>query len=689
MKRFVPSSIRTKLLLAFTVLSLGPLIVFGLLATREGTENFERRAGEDLAQLAEGAASDVGAYVHERLGDVAVFTSDSMTASGTAEQLGVLADRYATIFTEYDLIVVTDADGSVLATNSLTGDRKPVDRAGMLGRSMRGQPWFDQIASGQVSRGATYLGSAELDPLLAPITHDRGQGFTVAVGVYDASGRLMRVWSNHVSWRRSIGKLLDDKLALLKASGVETAGLEMIDRAGFVIDSEDEATNFKLNLLTRQAPYARRGVAGERGYVRATDPGDAERGVVGFAPVRDHGDFRANGWVVLVHQAASEIAAGTSRLRDFAVVVIAAAILFVMIGGFLVARSLSRPMIASVETLRRVAAGDLTARARVSGNDEIAQMNRALNHALDRLSTAFSAIGDGVLELARSSDDLSCIGSALNASADSTSRQAEIVAAASEQAGKNVQTVASGTEEMSVTIKEIARNAAAAAKVATHAVSNARRTNELVAKLGESSSEIGKVLKLITTIAEQTNLLALNATIEAARAGEAGKGFAVVANEVKELAKETAKATEDVTRKIAAIQADTTSAIIAIGEITMVICEINEIQNTIASSVEEQAATTNEIGRNLHELAQASNEIAQNVTSVATAAGSTADCSTQTRTAATNLSELSKSLDAQMKQFTYHETVPRTPSGTLVRVPRTVVLAPPRAKSLTNGHYQH
>jgi len=359
--------------------------------------------------------------------------------------------------------------------------------------------------------------------------------------------------------------------------------------------------------------------------------------------------------------------------------------LFVCVGGLVHARGITRRVQRVVDTLERVAAGDLTARAEVTGSDEIAVMTRTLHAALERLGVAFAAIGDGVVALTSSSEKLAQIGDTLSASADDTSRQAGVAAAAAEQAGKNVQTVATGTEEMSVTIKEIAKSAAEAARVATAAVLKAHRTNELVGKLGESSTEIGNVLKVITSIAEQTNLLALNATIEAARAGEAGKGFAVVANEVKELAKETAKATEDITRKIAAIQTDTTSAVRAIGEISDVIGQINDIQNTIASAVEEQASTTNEIGRNLHELALASNEIAQNVTSVASAAGSTAACSTQTRTAATSLADLSHRLGDQMSDFTYpRANAPARTTGTLVRVPPAITLAP-----IAIGHARH
>jgi methyl-accepting chemotaxis protein/putative methionine-R-sulfoxide reductase with GAF domain len=228
--------------------------------------------------------------------------------------------------------------------------------------------------------------------------------------------------------------------------------------------------------------------------------------------------------------------------------------------------------------------------------------------------------------------------------AEETSAQANSVSAGAEQVSSNVQTVATGVEEMGASIKEIAKNATEAAKVASVAVSVADKTNATVSQLGLSSAEIGKVIKVITSIAGQTNLLALNATIEAARAGEAGKGFAVVANEVKELAKETAKATEDISQKIEAIQRDTHEAVQAIDQIGAIIKQINEIQGTIASAVEEQTATTNEIARNIAEAAKGSTDIAKNITAVAQAAGTTTEGVANTRSVAENLARLASEL---------------------------------------------
>ncbi|MFA5907763.1 MAG: methyl-accepting chemotaxis protein [Vicinamibacterales bacterium] len=246
--------------------------------------------------------------------------------------------------------------------------------------------------------------------------------------------------------------------------------------------------------------------------------------------------------------------------------------------------------------------------------------------------------------LASSSEELTALSQQMGSGATETAAQANIVSAASEEVSRNVQTVATGTEEMSASIREIAKNANEAAKVATNAVKVAETTNATINLLGESSAEIGKVIKVITSIAQQTNLLALNATIEAARAGEAGKGFAVVANEVKELAKETAKATEDIGQKIEAIQLNTKGAVAAIAQIGEVINQINDISNTIASAVEEQTATTNEITRNVAEAAKGTAEIAQNITAVAQAAKSTSDGAQETQKASNQLSELAAGL---------------------------------------------
>ncbi|MDB5346062.1 MAG: methyl-accepting chemotaxis sensory transducer with Pas/Pac sensor [Schlesneria sp.] len=272
------------------------------------------------------------------------------------------------------------------------------------------------------------------------------------------------------------------------------------------------------------------------------------------------------------------------------------------------------------------------------------------------LEVILRKVSENSTAMAAASEELSSVSTQMSANAEETAVQSGVVSAASEEVSKNTQIVATGIEEMSASIKEIAKNATDAARVATSAVKVAEMTNATITKLGVSSADIGKVIKVITSIAQQTNLLALNATIEAARAGEAGKGFAVVANEVKELAKETAKATEDISQRIEAIQGDTKGAIEAIAEISGIINQINDISSTIASAVEEQTACTNEIARNISEASRGTSEIAQNITSVAEAARSTTEGANNSQRAAEELACMAAELHGIVSEFNCGDT---------------------------------
>ncbi|MGN8244992.1 methyl-accepting chemotaxis protein [Cellulomonas soli] len=348
--------------------------------------------------------------------------------------------------------------------------------------------------------------------------------------------------------------------------------------------------------------------------------------------------------------------AGTRQAANLQRLLVIALLVGLALGGFLavrVVRSVVRTVAVVGESLEALAAGDLTRPPAVDTQDELGRMAASLTRALEWLRQTMTSVGATAETVASAAEELSAGSTQVAAGSEETSAQAGVVAAAAEQVSRNVEAVSTGAEQMGASIREIAQNATEATRVAAQAVSYSQTTADTVNELGASAQEIGAVVKVITSIAEQTNLLALNATIEAARAGEAGKGFAVVAGEVKELAQESARAAEDIGARIAKNQAQTATAVAAIGEISQIIASINDYQLTIASAVEEQTATTNEMSRSVTEAASGAREIAENIVGVATAAGATSAVTTQMTVSTAELARLAVDVRGAVGQFTY------------------------------------
>ncbi len=387
----------------------------------------------------------------------------------------------------------------------------------------------------------------------------------------------------------------------------------------------------------------------EDACLRALDAGRAPATAAAGRPARDAAVAGP------VSPAATAMArAEAVRVRDLLLVL---GLAITACGALLAAwlgKRLARPIRESIVALEAVALGDLTPRlANGHPGDESGRMAATFNRTLDDLRETMRAFAAHAQSVAEASAGLSTATGEMKSHAEETSTLSALVTDSTEEATRNIQTVASGIEEMGTSITEIAKNAAEAARIAASAVQVTDGANAIFVKLGESSVEIGNVLKVITSIAEQTNLLALNATIEAARAGEAGRGFAVVANEVKELARQAARAAEDIAHKIQAIQSDTSRATEAIGQIDRTINQISDIQVVIANSVEEQTATTSEIGRNIAEVAKTSAGIGQAVSRVSRAARETLDGSGGRVTAEASLERTSAELQAVVGRFRF------------------------------------
>jgi methyl-accepting chemotaxis protein len=353
----------------------------------------------------------------------------------------------------------------------------------------------------------------------------------------------------------------------------------------------------------------------------------------------------------LVDQAVKQATAKATSVKVSVAATLVVAIALLAAIGWALVRTVRRALYELRDRMADIAEGegDLTARLPDQASDETGEVARAVNKFIARVQDVIRLMAGAADTLDGSVQTLSAMTAQMSANADETSSQAASVTRSAEDVSRNVSTLSAGSEQMSASIREISMNASEAAQVATNAVNIATTARDTVAELSAASTEIGNVVKLITSIAEQTNLLALNATIEAARAGESGKGFAVVAGEVKELAQETAKATDDITTRVTAIQGGTNAAVEAISTISDIVGKISDFSTTIASAVEEQTATTNEMSRSVTEAADSATEIATNITNVSAGASSTSEAATEasltTQTVATVVGGLKTTVD--------------------------------------------
>ena len=840
--RFQFKSLKVKLLVCFLTLALVPLFGIGYVAYFRDCGQLTSKTGQFLESQARGALDKIDRNLFERYGDVQAFAFNPQ-ARGSAADVTKALDFYTKTYGCYDLMLVADANGTVIAANTVTFDGKPSNSSALIGRSVKGEDWFESCVNGKIKAGETYYSDVQEDKATAEVLKTRGLTLNYSAPIFDEQGKVVRVWSNRASVDRTLGQIMADQREELKSLNVN-AETQIISKSGLILEDADPKAVLTVNLADRGLECAKAVTEGKSGYNIEEHKRRLVDQINGYASSDGALGFKGYGWGVLIRQDADEMYAQSASLRNF--MLISGCIAGVVIGviAYWLLVGITRPLQQAVNALDKVASGDLTQKLDLNSTDEVGRLATALNQTVAGIQTAlnvdkvdwqevgkqreknndyagqmaavsksqaviefnmdgtivgandnflsavgysldeikgrhhsmfvdeayrqsaqykefwaklnrgeyqtaeYKRIGKGGKEiwiqasynpildlsgkpfkvvkfatdttpqvvaredlknkvanvlqvveaaakgdltqqitvtgddaigqmgtalarffadlrgsvasiaenataLAGASEELSAVSTQMSANAEETSSQANVVSAASEQVSKNVQTVATGVDEMNSAIREIAKNATDATRVSQQAVKVANDTNATITKLGESSAEIGKVVKVITSIAEQTNLLALNATIEAARAGEAGKGFAVVANEVKELAKETAKATEDISQKIEAIQCDTKGAVDAIKQISDVINQINDISNTIASAVEEQTATANEMGRNVGEASKGSGEIAQNITAVASAAESTTQGASNSQQAAGELSRMAAELQQLVSRFKY------------------------------------
>jgi methyl-accepting chemotaxis protein len=570
------------------------------------------------------------------------------TPTPVVDQVQGLVGGTATIFQRMN----GPGDMLRVGTNvvSATGSRAIGTYIPAVGADSTSNPVIAAVLAGQTYRGTAFVVDSWYVTAYEPLFDATGQVIgMIYVGVKQESLPTLRESVQNTS----VGE--HGSVSVLGATG---------DRAGTVLISQDGSTDGTSLLDSTDADgktYVQEIVdaalqlsGGARATVRYRDADTGTHTVqVAYYEPWD--------WVIAVDAQDSDFAGPVARLDDgrssmFTALVIAA--LLVAVAGFLLAWSMGRRLTAPLDGLRlRMAEiadgeGDLTQRVDDSSHDEVGELATAFNRFVDKVAGTIRDIGDAAGSLSISASGVAQVADGLSERAARSRDQARHAHQAAADISSGVTSAAAGAEQMGAAIREIARSASDASHVGQGAVQLAANTETAIAALGTSSAQISDVVKVISAVAEQTNLLALNATIEAARAGEAGKGFAVVATEVKELAQEASRASEEIHQRVQSIQADTNAAVGSISQIVGVIREMNDHQTTIASAVEEQTAVTNELSRSVASVAEGASSVTGTMNDVTTDADRTAADVDSARTAARELDQLSGELNRLINVFT-------------------------------------
>ena len=631
------------------MLGLGILSIVSYINTNKAVEV---SVTGQLQQAAEGLATAGAGWFADRRLDVAGWAGQpgyrkalQATFVGRAARRGA-NDKLAKIqesYGYYEEVGLVDLEGAAVASsNAEQPGRNLADRE-FFAAGLEGRPFLSDARISEVS-------GVPIVTVSAPVLEDGS-----------VAGVLFGVISLDFFDQRFIAPIRVG----------ETGRVLLFNRQGSAIVHPDAASLFQLDLgsLIPGGQVGREGA-----WLTSYTEGDRQK----KAAVKT---MEGLGWTVLVDADRQEIDAPGKEVGYTNLFVSLVTLLALGLAIVVILDRIIRPLQASTRAMRKLAAGDTSIEVPARGrSDEIGEMAEAVGvfkenairmeqmrrendeseqRTQEEKRKTMAALSDGfedqvkevVAAVSSASDEMQTTAKQMATTAEETNSQAAGVASASGQATANVQTVAAATEELSTSIAEIGRQVGQSAQIASVAVEEAEATNTTVTGLAEAARKIGEVVGLITDIASQTNLLALNATIEAARAGDAGKGFAVVASEVKSLANQTAKATEEISNLITAVQDETRGAVTAIDRIRNVIGEINQIATAIATAVEQQGSSTQEISRNVQQAARGTQEVNDSIEKVSKAAGETGTAAEQVLRSAGNLAQQSTTLETQVEKF--------------------------------------
>jgi methyl-accepting chemotaxis protein len=628
--------------------------IVGWLGVSKASESILTYMGGRFTAEAVHTLDAIDRNIFERYGDVQAFVvngvindQESWYKPDRENTIAAAMNQYVALYGVYDLCLLVDAQGKVIAVNSMDATGRPLQTASLYERSFAEASWFKACMSGTIpnngSLSGTFVEDVHIDPLVRSIRGDDSLALGFSAPVRDANGKTIAVWKNFANFG-FIEQMVLDSYAALKQVGLPSTELTLLDESGrIIVDcdpsarheaiSRDPEVLLRLNLAEKGVEAAKLAVAGQTGTNIAMHARKNISQLAGFTKSDGAMGFGGMGWSMLVRTPESEAFAGVATLRNIMIVV--SALTALAVGGVIgwLTSVVLRPLVIVTERMRDIAGskGDLTAKLPEDSSDEIGVLSKAFNAFLDKMREI-------VMSIAQVAEQVSAAGTQLSATMEQTS-------AGTKRQGEESARIASAVEEMVATVTEVTRQAESAQDAANRSRTDAgeggrvvestiaeigtiatsvKSSVDAVTSLGAKSSRIGQIIGVIDDIADQTNLLALNAAIEAARAGEHGRGFAVVADEVRKLAERTQRATEEVTVSIKEIQDGTSKAVGLIkgGEssVTMGVemataagtslkrivegCDrVGTMINSIVAASREQQSASQEISRSISEIA--------------------------------------------------------------------------------------
>ena len=603
-------SIRTKLIILCLVLSLVPLVVVGILSFRQSREALHNSSGVTLTVLAQSTIDKIDRLFFERYGDAQTCASGG---GGSLQEATETANSFIKSYGFYDLALLADADGKIIAANTVRSDGTPLDTSSLIGKSVRGEEWFDKCISGEIKPGESYQQDLQEDKMVRAIIGGRGLSINFSAPVFDKSGKIVRVWSNRVSWQHSVGEMLQEVKKELGGLG-EAVTIQMLSKDGLLIYDEKEEDILKKNYAqgSHKSRHSDNVIARKTGFITEMSTSTGKLMLYGYSPSNGALGFKGFGWGIMMRRSADEVAAAANHILNFIELIILISALIIAVIATWTATTFARPIIEAMEVIREIADGNLTKTMAVKSQDEIGRMSGYLNQMVEKLRIVVREISQASMNVASGSKELSVTAQQLSSGATEQSAAAEETTASMEQMTSNILCNADNAKETD--------------KIAARAAEEALVSGNAVAETMHAMKEIAEKINVISEIARKTDLLALNAAVEAARAGDHGKGFAVVASEVRKLAERSQSAAAEIARLTSSGVTVAESAGKMLTRLVPDIRKTAELIQEINSSSIEQNSEAAEINKAIQQL---DSVIQQNASASEELASTTEELSSQ------------------------------------------------------------